>query len=65
MRVLEMARPGAPDVLRVITDVLSLKAEGLLFTPPTVIEWDQLVDAHVRQSNGLAVGKSVVAVSRG
>jgi hypothetical protein len=61
--ILKLARTAPERVRTLITDVLSLTAEGLLITPPTVIEWDQLIDAHVRQSDGLALGKSVVAVS--
>jgi NADPH:quinone reductase len=61
--ILKLARAAPERVRTLITDVLSLNAEGLLITPPTVIAWDQLIDAHVRQSDGLALGKSVVAVS--
>jgi NADPH:quinone reductase len=63
--ILKLARPAPERVRSLITDVLSLTGEGLAVTPPTVIQWDQLVDAHVRQSEGRALGKSVVAVSRG
>jgi NADPH:quinone reductase len=61
--ILGLARTAPERVLALMTDVLSLIGEGLEITPPTVIDWDQLVDAHVRQSEGLAVGKTVVAVS--
>ena len=59
----KLARTAPERVRTLITDVLSLNAEGLLITPPTVIAWDQLIDADDRQSDGLALGKSVVAVS--
>jgi NADPH2:quinone reductase len=58
--ILRLARTAPEKVRTLIRD-----AADLPLTPPTIVGWDQLIDAHVRQSNGLAIGKTVVAVGSG
>ena len=60
--VLRLARTAPAQVRTLIADVLGLVADGLVITAPAVVGWDRLIEAHVRQGEGRAVGKSVVAI---
>lgn len=60
--ILKLARAAPESVQTLIADVLGLVDDGLVITPPTIIAWDQLIDAHVGQSEGRALGKTVVAI---
>ncbi|WP_427006627.1 quinone oxidoreductase family protein [Pseudarthrobacter sp. H2] len=61
--ILRLARTAPQHVRTLIHDVMHLARNGLVVTPPTVVGWDNLIDAHLRQSEGTAVGKTVVALS--
>lgn len=61
--ILRLARTAPERVRALISDTFTLVADGLALTPPTVIAWDDLPQAHVRQSEGQAVGKVVVAIN--
>jgi NADPH2:quinone reductase len=60
--ILRLARSAPERVRPLIADSLELLGDGLAVASPAIIEWDELIDAHVRQSEGRAVGKTVVAV---
>lgn len=61
--ILRLARTAPEKVSILIRDVLDLAADGTSITPPTVTDWDGLVAAHIAQSNGDAVGKTVLAIN--
>jgi hypothetical protein len=61
--ILRLARTAPEKVHALIHDVVALIGEGIELTPPTIIKWDELINAHVRQSKGIAPGKTVVAIS--
>lgn len=61
--MLRLARTVPERVQVLLSETLAQVADGLALTAPTVISWDELPEAHVHQSEGLAVGKVVVAVS--
>jgi NADPH2:quinone reductase len=60
--ILRLARTAPGKVRILIRDVLTLVDEGLRIPAPTVVAWDQLIDAHILQSEGKALGKTVVAI---
>jgi NADPH2:quinone reductase len=60
--ILRLARTAPDKVDILIREVFSLIGQGLEITAPAVIPWEQLIDAHVRQSEGRALGKIVVSV---
>lgn len=61
--ILRLARTAPEKVHALIHDVVALIGEGIELTPPTIIKWDELINAHVRQSKGIVPGKTVVAIS--
>jgi NADPH2:quinone reductase len=60
--ILRLARTAPDKVHTLIREVLTLIGQGLEITAPAVIPWDQLIDAHLRQSEGRALGKIVVSI---
>ncbi|MGN8026854.1 quinone oxidoreductase family protein [Microbacterium sp. 22242] len=61
--ILNLARTAPDRVGRLIGAVVQDLAAGLVIPPPEVVAWDELQDAHVRQSAGAATGKTVVRVA--
>ncbi|HSN12899.1 MAG TPA: hypothetical protein VLS51_12410 [Propionibacteriaceae bacterium] len=63
--VLRLARTAPLRARELIADTLARVVHGLPLTQPSVVGWDGLTDAHLRQSEGRTVGKVVLDVSRG
>jgi NADPH2:quinone reductase len=61
--ILRLARTAPEKVSALIGDILQLAHDGLEIIAPAVTDWDGLIAAHLTQSEGRAVGKTVVAVS--
>lgn len=61
--ILRMARTAPEKVSTLIRDILQLAHDGLPVTAPQVTDWDGLIAAHLKQSEGRAVGKTVVSIS--
>ncbi|GLL04593.1 quinone oxidoreductase family protein [Dactylosporangium matsuzakiense] len=60
--MLGLARTAPHRVGTLIQDVVALVTNGLAVPAPAVVQWEQLIDAHVLQSEGKALGKTVVAI---
>jgi NADPH:quinone reductase len=61
--ILRLARTAPEKVSTLIGDILELAHDGLAITAPAVTDWDGLIAAHLTQSDGRAVGKTVVAIN--
>lgn len=60
--ILRLVRTAPDHVTTLIRDTLALAADGLSIPAPEVIGWDDLIAAHLSQSEGRAVGKTVLAI---
>jgi NADPH:quinone reductase-like Zn-dependent oxidoreductase len=60
--ILRLDRTAPEQVTTLIRDTVALPANGLSIPVPEVIGWDDLIAAHLSQSEGRAVGKTVLAV---
>ncbi len=63
--ILGLARSAPQRVEALVTGSLTLLGDGLEIPTPTLVGWDGLVEAHLRQSEGLTTGKVVLAAVTG
>jgi NADPH2:quinone reductase len=61
--ILRLARTAPEKVTALIGDILLLAHDGLPITAPEVTDWDGLIAAHLNQSDGRALGKTVVSIN--
>jgi NADPH:quinone reductase len=61
--IINMARRRPAIVHGLLRDVADRVRAGLVIPRPDIISWHELESAHLEQSNGSAVGKTVVAVN--
>jgi len=60
--ILRLARSAPERAGALIRDMMALTRTPLTLTQPTIVDWPDLIDAHLRQSEGVATGKTVVKV---